>query len=159
MGSSAIWWCTSCGRRGTSKAVDIDRRSPLCFECIDSLKRANQRGGPPPGPSLAHERMLAARLRSYGLTAEQLEEMFKAQGRCCAICRVEAEAAHRLLIDHNHATREVRGLLCGKCNTALGLFGDDAERLRAAAAYLEERGSYSGFEPPPRASGEPWVSP
>jgi hypothetical protein len=43
----------------------------------------------------------------------------------------------RLLIDHNHETGEVRGLLCYSCNTALGLSRDDPVRLRALALYVE----------------------
>jgi hypothetical protein len=42
-----------------------------------------------------------------------------------------------LCIDHDHKNMQVRGLLCDRCNTALGLFFDDAALLRTAADYLE----------------------
>jgi len=82
------------------------------------------------------------RLKQYGLTAEQYAAMLEAQNHRCAICR-EPETAQRngqtkmLGVDHNHATGAVRGLLCLRCNTALGLLLDDTARLRAALAYLE----------------------
>ena len=47
-----------------------------------------------------------------------------------------------LVVDHNHVTGEFRGWLCNACNTALGMFRDDARLLRAAIKYLEEHGSY-----------------
>lgn len=42
-----------------------------------------------------------------------------------------------LHVDHNHATGEVRGVLCHHCNTALGLMSDSPEKLRALALYAE----------------------
>jgi hypothetical protein len=51
----------------------------------------------------------------------------------CAICG----ATEHLVVDHCHAVAEVRGPLCRNCNAGLGFFGDEPERLRAAAAYLE----------------------
>ncbi len=55
----------------------------------------------------------------------------------CEICG----AAEDLCWDHDHDTSRFRGTLCGRCNSAVGLMDDDAERLRAAAAYLERAGS------------------
>lgn len=51
----------------------------------------------------------------------------------CAIC----PSHHLLSIDHCHETMEIRGWLCRKCNSALGFFNDDPERLRLALKYLE----------------------
>jgi hypothetical protein len=78
----------------------------------------------------------AARLgRNYGLSREEHRRLLKEQNGACAVCKLPSRRA--LYVDHCHATRQVRGLLCDKCNTALGLFGDDSKRMRAAAAYVD----------------------
>ena len=76
---------------------------------------------------------------SYGLTGHELLHMRRDQGGRCAICRAEPEPDRRLAIDHDHVTGAVRGLLCRRCNMALGAFGDDVDLLIAAAAYLHSR--------------------
>lgn len=62
------------------------------------------------------------------------------QHSTCAICRTPFEQleSRYLHADHCHKTQTPRGLLCHKCNTAIGLLGDDPDRLRAAADYLED---------------------
>jgi hypothetical protein len=78
----------------------------------------------------------AARLdRNYGLSREQHRRLLEAQNGVCAVCKLPSRRA--LCVDHCHATRLVRGLLCDKCNTALGLLGDDSTRMRAAGAYVD----------------------
>lgn len=75
-------------------------------------------------------------LNNFGLRAEQYQQMFRSQGGACKICRKPSDKT--LAVDHCHSTGRVRGLLCENCNRGIGLLGDDAERLRAAAEYLEE---------------------
>jgi hypothetical protein len=83
--------------------------------------------------------------RSYGITAEEYDALRDAQAGRCAACGVEggpplvnAGAATRVLqVDHDHTTGRVRGLLCRLCNIALGHVGEDPDRLRALADYLE----------------------
>ena len=72
--------------------------------------------------------------RRYGISAQEADLMFAEQDGLCAICR-EAGAAH---VDHDHATGQVRVLLCFNCNGGLGQFRDDPVVLRAAADYVEE---------------------
>ena len=83
---------------------------------------------------LRREKWRARRIRTFGLSLDDLERMLIEQGGLCAIC--ERTPARRLCIDHCHATQKVRGLLCDNCNIALGLLDDDPERLRAALAYV-----------------------
>jgi hypothetical protein len=40
------------------------------------------------------------------------------------------------MVDHNHKTGAVRGLLCCKCNFILGHADDDVGILRRAISYL-----------------------
>lgn len=77
--------------------------------------------------------------RKYGITTLDYEEMLRAQGEACAICRSKDNKGRRFSVDHDHETGRVRGLLCFKCNTALGQFGDNVPGLNAVIDYL--RGS------------------
>lgn len=76
-------------------------------------------------------------LKKYGLTIEEWNEMFASQGNSCAICLSKETARFGWATDHDHITGEVRGILCGNCNTAIGQMKDDPTRLRLAADYLE----------------------
>jgi len=78
----------------------------------------------------------------YGLTVEEYDRMFEAQGGVCAVCGKPADpdgvrSASRLHVDHDHETGRLRELLCIKCNRGLGYFADDPALLRAMAAYIE----------------------
>ena len=76
----------------------------------------------------------ADRLRLYGLTREDYERLMRSQGERCAICLSSPDRP--LVVDHCHATGRVRGLLCGRCNSAIGLMDDDPTRASRAAEYL-----------------------
>lgn len=70
-----------------------------------------------------------ARRTTHGLTPDERAYLIQAQGGLCAIC---GRAGQRLQVDHDHrhcpgatgCRACVRGALCGRCNTALGRFGD-----------------------------------
>jgi len=70
----------------------------------------------------------------YGMSPEQYELLRKRQGGACAICG--EQPAEALCVDHCHATGQVRGLLCIKCNSMLGFSGDDPIRLAEGITYL-----------------------
>lgn len=79
-----------------------------------------------------------ARMRKYGLSPEAFQLIRLEQKNACGICaETFSKEPH---VDHCHATGEVRGLLCGRCNKALGLLKDSPSAFRRAAEYLESVG-------------------
>lgn len=98
------------------------------------------------------ERALDAHLRRrFGITLEEYNAMLADQGGVCAICgnaaaiysspggrrRQGRQVKPRLVVDHDHITGEVRGLLCVPCNRGIGFLRDDAEIVGNALKYLE----------------------
>lgn len=81
-------------------------------------------------------RRVAHMRRTYGISKIEWETLLAAQGEKCAVCSVPFEGVNPC-VDHDHETGEVRGLLCGTCNTGLGMFRDDPELLKRAAEYLD----------------------
>ena len=79
----------------------------------------------------------------YGITLEEYDALFEAQGGVCAVCRRPETAIGnggmpmRLAVDHDHVTGRVRGLLCQACNRAAGLFREDIAVMERAIEYLE----------------------
>jgi DNA-directed RNA polymerase subunit RPC12/RpoP len=86
------------------------------------------------------ERAWAVRLgRVYGITPQQYAAILSDQGGGCAICGREArEFKTRLCIDHNHATREIRGILCYYCNHRLVGRHRDPVLLGKVVAYISQ---------------------
>lgn len=81
-------------------------------------------------------------IREYGITEEIYKEMLESQEHKCAACgqpetMVLAGKVKALAVDHDHENGQVRGLLCGTCNVALGMVKDSPARLRQLANYLE----------------------
>ena len=81
--------------------------------------------------------------RKFGITLAEYDRMLAEQGGRCAICRRRPTQGISLHVDHEHRTKRVRGLLCFRCNNALGDFRDRADFLVNALHYLD---------PPPTAA-------
>ena len=80
--------------------------------------------------------------KEYGLTEEQYLDILRRQDGRCAICKTEEWGGHRNMphIDHDHLTGKVRGILCGSCNRALGMFKESLDIIKSAHAYLQKHG-------------------
>lgn len=75
-------------------------------------------------------------MRRYGLTLASFAAMVEAQNGGCKVCRTPLLGGQQTHVDHCHATGVVRGILCSRCNTAIGLLDDSPERAVALAEYL-----------------------
>jgi predicted restriction endonuclease len=83
-------------------------------------------------------RSIKAKERKYGITVEQFNTLVDKQKSLCAICGIHSdETKIGLYVDHCHISGDIRGLLCQKCNNALGLFNDSLALVKRATYYLE----------------------
>jgi hypothetical protein len=73
----------------------------------------------------------------YGISLSEYDKMLQDQGGGCAVCSQQCPTGRKLAVDHDHATGQIRGLLCVDCNTTLGSVRDDPQRLLDLVAYLE----------------------
>lgn len=101
-----------------------------CRRCATDIQMEYARKNP--------KRIKNSELKStYGITIEDFDALLTKQHYACAICkRISNKTLH---VDHNHTTGKVRGLLCAKCNTALGLISEDILILESMQEYI--RGS------------------
>jgi len=82
--------------------------------------------------------------RQYNISLEDYRDLFVEQDGKCRICesdgrsRISIHHSMPLVIDHDHRTLKVRGLLCHTCNTALGQLEDSVELLTKAIHYLQQ---------------------
>ncbi len=137
----ALKYCPKCKTDKTQElfnkhAKEIDGLQRLCRDCQkDSSKKylSTEKGATT--TRQAHLR------RKYSISLQNYEDILIAQGNKCKICGVNSNPDKRagyFVIDHNHTTGDIRGLLCTKCNALLGLAQDKEEILERAKQYLKE---------------------
>jgi hypothetical protein len=101
-----------------------------------------KRGHPYTGNYCGTCRKAAVRLQRTGCDAVLYEKLLLLQDGKCAIClepetrRTASGAQRALSADHDHTSGKVRGLLCNRCNQALGRFNDSPDLFIKAAEYL-----------------------
>lgn len=88
------------------------------------------------------DKLMSNRLKNkYGITSEQYDQMVVDQGGRCAVCLeipLGRKGHSKLNVDHDHLSGVVRGLLCGKCNMALGLLRENTDIMLNLVAYTQK---------------------
>lgn len=105
----------------------------VCKDCHAAYAREWRRNNP---RKYTETRRQGKWRRNYGISSDDYYKILDGQSGGCAICGKNTNG-DMLAVDHDHKNGEVRGLLCHRCNTALGLVDDCAEVLRKMIAYLE----------------------
>ena len=108
------------------KRSDHDSHRPRCKRCHNLWKYHKD-------PEASRQRKHRERAKTYGLSIEELDKLLLITS--CEICKKDIEG--RQNIDHDHATGEVRGVLCSNCNRALGWLKDSRQNLINSIKYLE----------------------
>lgn len=116
--------CTKCKTwKSTSDFYGARRKSGLMGECIlCNKKRAKETKDRLHGGSTAYSRKIR-----YGITVEDVNSMIASQNGVCPICLKREPTC----VDHCHTTNRIRGMLCSRCNSAIGIVGelDGAKRM------------------------------
>lgn len=130
--------CSRCGDVLPRSGFFPDRRtrdglSKVCGRCRGRLAAVRKRVA---ARSRTDDDKRRDSLGARGLSPQDYDLLLELQGGGCAICGYDP-GGRKLNVDHDHTAGRVRGLLCRKCNTGIGFFGDDLEGLRKAVEYLE----------------------
>lgn len=120
--------CTDCMKKNRAEKYRANR------EAILTRVSKYRKGNP---DKIKHTKLK----QTYGISLEKYQEMLREQNGVCAICERPEKAIWRgmktsLAVDHNHATGECRGLLCQKCNRALGLLEENRHSVERLLAYI-----------------------
>jgi hypothetical protein len=135
--------CRECG----IPFSNADRRVVVCSDACRVARKAQRQNrrwardravDPERHRRAIYDRQLR---RKYGITIKHYEALLKAQKGVCAIChQVETRRQQgrltRLAVDHDHKTGRVRGLLCTRCNHALGFVEQNLDVVNRVEAYL-----------------------
>lgn len=125
---------------GCLKTAHQDHLREMAFErklqwAISAPPTSRRTAAPPAIPKHVTAKQVDSYKKVYGLEPEQWASMLATQHGRCAICGAHMDN-EALVVDHDHATGAVRGLLCRKCNSGLGMFKDSLQNLAAAVNYL-----------------------
>lgn len=141
--------------RKCSKVKPIERfysrldKENRCKDCVSELRKTAYKKDPlkvilrvrrycKENP----EKIRGTKLKqTYDINLEKWNELFRRQNGVCAVCKRPETTIWRgkkvnLAVDHDHETLEVRGLLCIRCNRALGLLREDKATIKALHDYI-----------------------
>lgn len=125
-------FCTGCK---TNKPVDefykdprkVDGLQHYCKACKSKRGKAEYKRNP-------LRRKERSFINKYNLSLDEIEVMRIKQNGLCAVC---GKPNNKMVVDHDHATGKVRGLVCPKHNNLLGMADDNIDILKSAISYLE----------------------
>lgn len=137
----------TCNKCGITKEAEMffrdtgfsDGRASICKECktVKSLEWREKNRDQYNATMRTYHKQNYGRLRlgRYKLSESDYSKMLFDQKGLCAMCSSPPPAGKKLVIDHEHKTGKVRGLLCYGCNRILHVF-DTEDKLKAANAFL-----------------------
>lgn len=76
--------------------------------------------------------------RNFGISLEERDNILRSQDGKCAICGTDNFTSKGICIDHNHMSGKIRGILCSRCNSGLGMFIDSRDIIIKAYWYLDK---------------------
>lgn len=118
-----------------------DKPGNRCKSCNYEVFKQWKAKNPEKMAAIKPEWTFERRCKRHKVSPEVVKHTYKEQEGKCVIC-TENIHLDTCAIDHNHATKEFRGLLCKNCNSSLGFLKDNPDNAQRALDYLNERGHY-----------------
>lgn len=132
-------WCDSCNKTyGLQQFLPdvngLHKKGTICKSCRDLESKKNKLS------------QIKDRLKDYAkaehVSVEDLIKIYEKQNKSCNICFKEfpvekISKRNGLFVDHCHESGKIRGLLCLKYNSGLGMFNDNVNLLSNALEYLK----------------------
>lgn len=116
-----------------------DALTRLCRSC-DTTKLVaefGERGGTECAVCRNRRRRENHLRKKYGISISDFDAILERQRYECAICEAHfSSSSQRFAVDHDHHSGRVRGILCVRCNAALGMLGEDPHLFARALDYL-----------------------
>lgn len=131
--------CKCCNKEFSALLIHIRQGKGLFCgkECYQKFRRDNAKD-----PNYLNR--IYQKKAKYGLDEKTYLAMFDVQKNKCKICKNNFTEDNKACVDHSHLNGKIRGLLCGNCNKALGLFKDNIENIKSALLYLQESNPNEG---------------
>ena len=136
MATEVTLWCSKCKQDKHPSEFYVSSNANYCKECMKKYQMRRYNGDP---VCHANNRMIARhriKTKKFNITMQQRRKLLAKQKGCWPICAKKLSSSPAT--DHCHVTGVVRGILCGTCNRALGLFHEDIDSLKRAIRYLRK---------------------
>jgi DNA-directed RNA polymerase subunit RPC12/RpoP len=127
-----LYTCPKCNRDNLLRdevKLNINYNIQMCNKCSNKYWK-NYRENNRDKINLTH------RMVKYGITVEEHNKLLKLQLNSCAICKRSFDIVKEV-VDHNHKTNEVRGILCYSCNAAIGFMKENEDLIWNMLEYLK----------------------
>lgn len=138
-------WCDLCWNNKESERARKRIAVRRCYKCNTALPEASRR----PGKAVCIDCRVdprisrpasdwRRRLRRYGITQGEYDDLFRRQNGCCRGCSTTSPGKKGWQIDHCHGSGKVRAIMCGGCNSSLAHAKENPTTLRRLADFIEQ---------------------
>lgn len=144
-----------CKRCDQTKSIDNfygnGSKETRCRKCVSAIRKAKYAENPQKvidrvakyrneNPEKIRDTKLK---QAYGVGSEYFDLKLKEQNNVCDICKRNVKTVWRgkevkMALDHAHSTKQPRGVLCIKCNRALGLLEENLNSVANMAEYINK---------------------
>lgn len=130
------------------KNLEKERERGKKYYCINKEKLLRKRREYLSNPEIKERDRWRRIKKKYGITKEEWERIYQEQDGRCYLCQrtekqIKKSKSKYMVVDHNHKTGDIRGILCSFCNrTVLTVIRENADFAIRLSTYLTRKPNY-----------------